>query len=102
MRLPSSFWLILKRDMKPQIRAQCGTPGSTQMKSNKLFTMVKEGQMVRVEPKEDLMKLPPHKAIAELNAQIESLEDDLRQYSQGGTDDDLEIPENLGKTQVDT
>lgn len=47
-------------------------------------------------PSEYLRNLQPHEAIAKLNAHIESLEDDLRQYP----NEDLEIPENFVKARM--
>jgi len=52
---------------------------------------------VSVKPTESLQKLPPHKAIAELQTFVDGLKDVLQQYQQSFTEEDLEIPENFGK-----
>lgn len=70
------------------------------MKRNKLYTIVEDdpkGRTVRVKPSEYLLERLPHKAIAELKAYIKSLGDNLRQYQQAFTDEDLDIPENFEK-----
>jgi chromatin segregation and condensation protein Rec8/ScpA/Scc1 (kleisin family) len=66
------------------------------MKRTKFFTIVEddpEGERVTVEPSEYLRRLQRHKAIARLKAHIESLQDELRQYSR----EDLDIPEKFVK-----
>ena len=68
------------------------------MKENKLYTIITENDRetpsVRAEPSKYFLNLEPDKAIAELNAYIRSLEDDLRQYANV----DLKVPENLQKS----
>ncbi len=69
------------------------------MKRTKFFAVVEddsEGEGVRVEPSEYLRRLRPHEASARLKAHIESLEDDLRQYSY----EDLDIPEKFVKART--
>jgi len=52
---------------------------------------------VSVKPTEFLEKLPPHKAIAELQTFVDGLKDVLKKYQQTFTDEHLQIPENFGK-----
>ena len=68
------------------------------MIQNKLYAIVKgeedsEGQMIHVEPTEYLLGLEPHEAIDELQANVQSIAQQLEEYSE----EDLEIPENVEK-----
>jgi hypothetical protein len=63
---------------------------------NKFFnTVVEESgdEFIRIEPSEYVRSLHPHKAMAELRDFIDSLTDELDQY----TDLDMQIPERLGE-----
>lgn len=66
------------------------------MLHNKFFNTVFEetdGEYIRIEPSEYVRSLHPHKAMAELRDFIDSLTDELSQY----TDDDMQVPERIGE-----
>jgi len=67
------------------------------MKENKLYTIVtgneSERRPARAKPTEYFQGLKPQEAIAELDAHINFLEEELRQYANV----DLKVPENLDK-----
>jgi len=67
------------------------------MKDNKLYIIVtengREAVSARAKPSEYFLNLPPQDAIAELNAQIGSLEGKLGKYANV----DLKVRENLEK-----
>ncbi len=63
---------------------------------NKFFNTVfdeSEGHFVRVEPTEYVQMMHPHKAMEELKDFINSLKDELSQY----TGDDMQIAGDFGK-----
>ena len=66
------------------------------MIENKLYTVVKgeegsEGEMIRVTPTEFLLGLKPHEAINELQANVQSIAEELETCSQ----EDLKKTENI-------
>lgn len=70
------------------------------MNFERYFTIVEglgTGQKVKVVPSEYLEKLHPHKAIVELQAYVETLEERLIQYAQFFTVKDFETPKNVDK-----
>jgi len=68
------------------------------MIENSLYTIVKgqedsDGQMIQVKPTEYLLSLEPLEAIDKLQANVQSMAQELDLYSK----DDLEVPENIEK-----
>jgi len=96
------IWAMVRKDLISLLVQGQGV----HMEFEEFFTIAKSSSegvrdstwgQVSVKPTESLEKLPPHKAIAELQTFVDGLKDVLEKYHQSFTEEDLEIPENFAK-----